>query len=356
VITTKHGDGPVTTGAAPLPPPMLSLVFPIYNEEDNILELHRRLHELLTSSNLDAEVVFVDDGSRDGSLELLRRLSVDEPRYRILSFARNFGHQAAITAGIDYARGSAVVIMDADLQDPPELIHDMMAKWREGYDVVYAVRRKRAGESRFKLLTARWFYRLFAAMIPIEVPLDTGDFRLMSRQVVVVLRELRETHRFVRGMVAWIGFKQTRVLYDRPERFAGTTKYPIRRMVRFALDGITSFSIVPLRFSTYLGLLMSAASLVLAAWAILAKYFLQRTVTGWTTIVVIVTLLASVQFLMIGILGEYVGRIFEEVKRRPLYVVREAINLPRQGDGSCIPDIREPRDLVSNSEPTKNLR
>jgi dolichol-phosphate mannosyltransferase len=354
VITTENGEA--ATGIATPQPPALSLVLPIYNEEEVIPELHRRLQDFLASLNLDADVVFVDDGSRDGSLDLLRRLAADEPRYRILSLARNFGHQAAITAGIDYARGSAVVIMDADLQDPPEVVLDMVGKWREGYDVVYGVRRKRAGESRFKLLTARWFYRLFAAMIPIEAPLDAGDFRLMSRRVVVALRELRETHRFVRGMVAWIGFKQTKVLYDRPGRFAGTTKYPIRRMVRFALDGITSFSIVPLRFSTYLGLLMSAGSLGVATWALLAKYVLQRTVTGWTAIVVIVTLLASVQFLMIGILGEYVGRIFEEVKGRPLYVVRDVVNLPERREGSRIPEAQDPRGLVSNAEPTKNLR
>jgi dolichol-phosphate mannosyltransferase len=312
--------------------PTLSLVLPIHDEEEVIPELHRRLQEFLAKLNVQAEVVFVDDGSRDLSLALLRGLSASEPRYRVLSLARNFGHQAAITAGVDYVRGDAVVIMDADLQDPPEVVAEMLAKWREGFDVVYGVRRKREGETWFKLLTARWFYRLFAVMIPIDVPLDAGDFRLMSRRVVLVLRALRETHRFVRGMVAWIGFKQTSVLYDRPGRFAGTTKYPLRKMARFAIDGITSFSIVPLRFSTYLGIAMSLASLAVTAWALVAKYFFQRTVTGWTAIVVIVALFASVQFFMIGILGEYVGRIYEEVKRRPLYVVREALNLPEGRD------------------------
>jgi len=319
-----------------MPPsrPVLSLVLPIYNEEDVIPELHRRLQEFLTRLGLDAEVLFVNDGSRDRSMDLLRDVAAGEPRYRILSFARNFGHQTAITAGVDYARGKAVVLMDADLQDPPEVVLDMVAKWREGFDVVYGRRRKREGESWFKLVTARWFYRLFAMMIPIEIPLDTGDFRLMSRRVVVALRELRETHRFVRGMVAWIGFKQTEVLYDRPGRFAGETKYPLRKMMRFAVDGITSFSILPLRFSTYLGVLMSLGSLGIIVWALLAKYAFHVTVPGWTTLVVIIAIFASVQLLMIGILGEYVGRIYEEVKRRPLYVVADTVNLARQRDAA----------------------
>jgi glycosyltransferase involved in cell wall biosynthesis len=340
VSTTGHG---ASAGAGDLEPrrPTLSLVLPIYNEEEVIAELHRSLQEFLVRLQLDAEVLFVDDGSRDRSLDLLRNLSLNEPRYRVLSLSRNFGHQAAITAGIDHAQGSAVVVMDADLQDPPEVVLEMVAKWREGYDVVYGVRRKRAGETWFKVLTARIFYRLFAAMIPIETPLDAGDFRLMSRRVIVVLRELRETHRFVRGMVAWIGFRQTKVLYDRPERFAGTTKYPLHKMVRFAIDGITSFSIVPLRVSMYLGIAMSAASLAVAVWALLAKYVFQRTVTGWTAIVVIVTLLASVQFVMIGILGEYVGRIYEQVKGRPLYVVREGIHLDAGGKGAGTQEARE---------------
>jgi dolichol-phosphate mannosyltransferase len=310
------------------PRPTLTLVLPIYNEEEVIPELHGRLQAFLGRLGLDTDVVFVNDGSRDRSMELLRAIAANEPRYRILSFARNFGHQAAITAGVDFARGQAVVVMDGDLQDPPDVVLEMVARWREGFDVVYGRRRSREGETWFKLLTARWFYRLFALMIPIEVPLDAGDFRLMSRRVIVALRELREAHRFVRGMVAWVGFKQTDVPYDRPGRFAGETKYPLRKMVRFALDGITSFSILPLRFSTYLGILMSVASIGVILWALLAKYLFQQTVPGWTAIVIIVAIFASVQLLMIGILGEYVGRIYEEVKRRPLYVVADAVNIP----------------------------
>jgi dolichol-phosphate mannosyltransferase len=315
------------------PRPTLSLVLPIYNEEDVIPVLHRTLQDFLAKLALDAEVIFVNDGSRDGSMALLRELAAEEARYRVVSFARNFGHQTAITAGVDFARGEAVVVMDADLQDPPEVVLAMVAKWREGFDVVYGRRRKREGETWFKLVTARWFYRIFAAMIPNEVPLDTGDFRLMSRNVVVALRSLRETHRFVRGMVAWVGFRQTELLYDRPARIAGETKYPLRKMVRFALDGITSFSILPLRFSTYLGMVMSVASIGVVVWALLAKYVFQRVVQGWTTIVIIVAFLASVQLLMIGILGEYVGRIYEEVKRRPLYIVGETVNMPPRPEG-----------------------
>ncbi len=318
--------------------PTLSLVLPIYNEEEVIPELHNRLREFMGKLGLSSEVIFVNDGSRDRSMELLRGIADGEPRYRVLSFARNFGHQAAITAGIDSARGSAVVVMDADLQDPPEVVLTMIAKWREGFDVVYGRRRKRVGETWFKLVTARIFYRLFAAMIPIEVPLDAGDFRLMSRSVVVAFRELRETHRFVRGMVAWVGFKQTEVLYDRPGRFAGETKYPLRKMVRFALDGITSFSILPLRFDTYLGMLMRAGSVGVIVWALLAKFAYKRVVQGWTATVIIIAFFASVQLLMIGILGEYIGRIYEEVKRRPLYVVGDTVNLGRRPDGDDLED------------------
>lgn len=312
--------------------PTLSLVLPIYNEEEVIPELHKRLAGFLKELALDAEVLFVNDGSKDRSMELLREICKEDARYRVLSFSRNFGHQTAITAGVDYARGKAVVVMDADLQDPPEVVLQMVAKWREGYDVVYARRGKRAGETFFKLVTAKLFYRVFAAMIPIEVPLDTGDFRLMSRNVVVALRELRESHRFVRGMVSWVGFKQTAVVYDRPGRFAGETKYPLRKMLRFAIDGITSFSVLPLRFATYLGVTISFLCVVYAVYAVVEHFVLHTTVQGWTATVLLISLLAAVQLLMIGILGEYVGRIYEEIKRRPLYIVGDRINLARTRD------------------------
>lgn len=337
-------------------PPVLSLVLPIYNEEAVIPELHARLQQFLPRLGLETEVVFVDDGSRDRSLELLRAIAANEPRYRVLSFARNFGHQAAITAGLDQARGEAIVVMDADLQDPPEVVLEMVARWREGFDVVYGKRRSREGETWLKLLTAKWFYRLFAAMIPIEVPLDTGDFRLMSRRIVTVLRELRETHRFVRGLVAWLGFKQTAVLYDRPARFAGETKFPLRKMVRFAIDGITSFSILPLRFATYLGILISIVSVGVASWAMLAHFVFHATVPGWTTVIVLVSLLAAVQLIMTGILGEYIGRIYEQVKKRPLYVVAERLNCADEAANDAPVDLRFPRAVAVAGAPRADLR
>jgi glycosyltransferase involved in cell wall biosynthesis len=312
--------------------PTLTLVLPIYNEEEVIPILHGRLQGFLGTLGVDVEVLFVNDGSKDKSLPLLRELAAKDTRYRVLSFSRNFGHQSAITAGVDYARGRAVVVMDADLQDPPEVVVEMLARWRDGYDVVYGKRRSREGETWFKLVTAKYFYRVFRAMIPIDVPLDAGDFRLMSRQVVLTMRSLREAHRFVRGMVAWVGFRQVAVLYDRPGRAAGETKYPLRKMVRFAIDGITSFSVLPLRFATYLGMFISVASVAYAGWALFDKVVLHATVQGWTTTVVLVALLSSVQLLMIGILGEYVGRIYEQVKQRPLYVVGDRVNLAREPD------------------------
>jgi polyisoprenyl-phosphate glycosyltransferase len=321
--------------------PTLTLVLPIYNEEEVIPILHGRLQSFLSTLGVDAEVLFVNDGSKDQSLPLLRELAAKDARYQVLSFSRNFGHQSAISAGVDYARGQAVVVMDADLQDPPEVVVEMLARWREGFDVVYGQRRSREGETWFKLVTAKMFYRVFRAMIPIEVPLDAGDFRLMSRQVVLTLRSLREAHRFVRGMVAWVGFRQIAVLYDRPGRAAGETKYPLRKMIRFAVDGITSFSVLPLRFATYLGMIISVASVAYAAWALFVKIVLHATVQGWTTTVVLVALLSSVQLLMIGILGEYVGRIYEQVKLRPLYIVGERINVAKEADTDEL-DVREP--------------
>jgi dolichol-phosphate mannosyltransferase len=314
-----------------MPSPVLSLVLPIFNEEEIIPELDRRLKSFLANVGSGVgenwEVVFVNDGSRDKSLALLRELVTAEPRYKLLSFSRNFGHQLAITAGVDRAEGDAVVVMDADLQDPPEVVAEMLVKWREGHDVVYAVRDKRHGETLFKRFTAAAFYRVFQRLLGnLKIPLDTGDFRLMSRQVVLTLRALREQHRFVRGMVSWVGFRQAAVHYDRPARQAGETKYPLRKMIRFAVDGITSFSVVPLRLATWLGIIAGLGTLVIATWAAYEKLFGRGVVQGWTTIMILVGLGSSAQLLMTGILGEYVGRIYEEVKRRPLYVVAEEKN------------------------------
>jgi len=330
--------------------PKLSIVLPIFNEEAVIPELDRRLRAFLADlPEVGAawEVVFIDDGSRDGSRALLEALAAAEPRYKLIAFARNFGHQMAITAGMDRAEGDAVVIMDADLQDPPEVVGEMLAKHREGYDVVYGVRRKREGESLFKRATAAMFYRVMRRMVRVSLPVDAGDFRLMSRPVVLTLRALREQHRFVRGMVAWVGFRQTAVYYERPARFAGETKYPLRKMIRFAVDGITSFSVVPLRMATWLGVMAGLVSLAVAGWALYAHFFAAQVVPGWTTIMIFVGLGSSAQLLMTGVLGEYVGRIYEEVKRRPLYVVAREVNLPATTTGEHRPVLPPPGPRAS---------
>jgi len=310
--------------------PELSLIIPIYNEELVIPELHRRLCEVMADLSQVVsswEVVFIDDGSKDKSLGMLREISASEKRYKVLSFSRNFGHQLAITAGLDRAEGDAVVIIDADLQDPPEVIKQMIAKWREGFDVVYGVRRTRAGETLFKKLTAAAFYSVLRVMLGgLPIPVDAGDFRLVGRPVVLTLRSLKEKHRFVRGMVTWVGFKQFALLYDREARFAGETKYPFSKMLRFAIDAITSFSIIPLRFATWLGVLSGLVAGVAALVVLYAKLFSNDTVQGWTTIMIAVALGSSAQLIMIGVLGEYIGRIYEEIKRRPLYVMAEQIN------------------------------
>jgi dolichol-phosphate mannosyltransferase len=313
--------------------PELSLVLPIFNEEEVIPELRRRLGEFLSEVPAATwEVVFVNDGSADRSLELLKEICKEEPRFRLISFSRNFGHQFAITAGLDYARGQSVVVMDSDLQDPPEVITAMLEKWREGFDIIHAVRRKRQKESVFKRATAYVFYRLLRAFAGVAIPVDAGDFRLMSRRVVLTMRALREVNRFVRGMVAWVGFRQTIIEYDRNPRFAGQTHYPLRKMIRFALDGITSFSIVPLRMATYLGLAAGVVGIVIVAWAAYERFYNARVVPGWTTIVIAVALASSAQLVMTGVLGEYVGRIYEEIKRRPLYIISEEVNAERDSD------------------------
>ena len=331
--------------------PQLSLVIPVYNEEDSLPELDRRLRALF--ANLPQvgekwEVVFVDDGSTDNSRSLLVSMAGAESRYRLVGFSRNFGHQFAITAGVDRADGDAVVVLDADLQDPPSVVSDMIDKHRSGYDVVYGVRNKREGETWFKRATAALFYRIIRSITGVAIPLDAGDFRLMSRPVVLTLRALREQHRFVRGMVAWIGFRQTAVYYDREARFAGTTKYPVSKMLKFAIDGITSFSILPLRVATWLGVFAAVCAFGIGAWAIAVRVLGLGTVPGWTTIMFAVALGSSAQLLMTGVLGEYVGRIYEEIKRRPLYVIEQEINAPRQSElasdkTATTRDVTEPR-------------
>ncbi len=304
--------------------PMLSVVVPIFNEERALPELYRRLTNVLRGEG-SYEIVFVNDGSRDGSLSLLRQLAGADPCVKVLSLSRNFGHQVSITAGLDHAAGDAVVVMDGDLQDPPELIPALVARWREGYDVVYAVRQSRAGESWLKRWTARRFYRLFARITQLDAPLDAGDFRLLSRRTVEHVRQLREANRYVRGLVSWVGLRQTGVPYARDARYAGHTKFRLRQMLPFSVDGITSFSFVPLQVSTYIGLGLAACCLVYVG-VVLRAALAGHTVPGWASTLVVILLLFAMQFVILGVHGAYIGRIYSEVKRRPLYIVDELLN------------------------------
>lgn len=304
--------------------PRFSIIAPVYNEEPIIDELHRRISEVMNSTGEAWELVLVNDGSYDGSAEKMHAAQArDVEHVRVINFARNFGHQNAVTAGLDYARGDAIVVIDADLQDPPEVILQLIEKWREGYHVVYAVRSDRKGESWFKKVTAKLFYRLIYRITDVDIPLDTGDFRLMDRQVVNALKTMREHNRFIRGMTSWVGFRQTGVHYVRQERFAGQTKYPLKKMVRFALDAITGFSYFPLQVTIY-------ASLILALIAVLAVplvAFLRLTglsvFEGQATTLVVVLLMSSFQLFFFFIMGQYVARIYDEVRQRPLYVVSD---------------------------------
>ena len=306
----------------------MSIVLPVFNEEHGLAELHRRLTQVLGATGLTYELIFVNDGSSDGSWTRILELGAADPQVCAVRLSRNFGHQVAITAGVDVARGDLVVVMDSDMQDPPELIPALYAKHKEGFDVVYAKRRTREGETRLKKATATIFYRLIRRMATIDIPVDTGDFRLMSRRVVNDLRRLQERHRFVRGLVTWVGYNQAEVLYDRAARAAGTTKYPFSKMVRFALDGLTGFSSQPLRVASSVGAVLAVASLALMAGLILYRLADgEGLVSGWTSLAVAMLFLGSVQLLAIGILGEYIGRIYEEVKGRPLYLVRDSINI-----------------------------
>lgn len=314
--------------------PELSVVVPVYNEEESIGELERRLGTVLARVAPDHEVILVNDGSRDGTAAVLERLCRPGSRYRALHFSRNFGHQAAVAAGLRYAIGRAVVVMDADLQDPPELLEPMLARWREGYDVVYAQRASRQDEGPLKRGFAWGYYRLLHSLSPVQIPSDTGDFCLMSRAVVDVLVALPERNRYVRGLRAWAGFRQTAVPFDRPARFAGEPKYTFRKSLGLALNGIISFSKTPLRLATWLGLLVSAASFLLGIWFIYLR--LSGTgfeIRGWASTVVIILFLGGVQLLTIGIIGEYLSRIYDEVKDRPLFVISSRSNFDRAPAG-----------------------
>lgn len=299
-----------------------SIVIPVFNEEAVLPVLLRRLELLLDRLDGPAEAIFVDDGSSDCGPTVLRALAKHDKRYRYIGLSRNFGHQVAITAGMDAAQGDAVVVMDADLQDPPEVVEQMIAKWKEGYEVVYARRLSRAGESKFKLATAHFFYRMLGSMSSVGIPADVGDFRLIDRKVLDALRQMPEQDRFVRGMIAWLGFKQTEVTFHRLERAAGETKYPLWRMVRLAANAALGFSDAPLRLAIWCGLAVSGFALLYGGYVVVLWLMHDSSlVAGWSSTIIVVSLLCGINMLMTGIVGLYVGRIHAEVKRRPLYVV-----------------------------------
>ena len=305
-------------------PPTFSIIAPIFNELENLPELYRRVSEVMDSTGETWELILVDDGSTDGSTDRIREMAANDERVRPVIFARNFSHQIAVTAGLDYSRGQAVTIIDADLQDPPEVILEMIARWREGYEVVYAVRSEREGEGWFKLFTASLFYRLIYRITDVDIPMDSGDFRLLDRKVVNVMNSMRERHRFLRGMSVWVGFRQIGVNYRRAARFAGSTKYPFKKMFRLAINAITSFSYFPLQVATFFGFISAGLSLVAIPVVIIERLAGSQEFIGQATTLIAVLFLGGVQLISLGILGEYIGRLYDEAKGRPLYIVREA--------------------------------
>lgn len=316
--------------SVPMPAPLHSIVIPVYNESAGIAPLFERVRSVADRIGEGVEIILVDDGSRDGSADTLDRLHERDPRFKAIHFSRNFGHQIAITAGLEWARGDTVTVMDADLQDPPEVIPDFIAKWREGFEVVFGVRRHREGETFFKKATAKAFYRLIRRLTQVDIPVDTGDFRLMDRKAVDAFLRLPERHRFIRGLVSWVGFRQTGVPYDRASRSHGETHYPLRKMLKFAIDGVTSFSTFPLQLATYVGVGTAALSFLGILYVLYSKFVTHATIQGWASLMVVVLFLGGVQLLALGILGEYLGRTFDETRRRPLYFVARATGFEKQ--------------------------
>ena len=343
---SSSAPGPPSLEALATPQPvpplrvlgMLSVVAPMYQEAESAQEFYRRVSEAL--EGLQWELVLVNDGSRDGTAEILDAISIADPRVKVIHLSRNFGHQPALTAGLEHASGDAICMIDSDLQDPPELIPQMLEAWRRGSDVVYAVRESRVGETKFKLWTAHLFYRLFRRLAQIDVPPDAGDFRLVDRRALDALLSMRERNRFLRGMTIWVGYTQTAIAYERQARHAGETKYPLRKMLRFSLDAIVSFSSFPLQVATLIGFLCSALALLMLPLVVLARIF-ELFEPGVPTILTVVLLVGGIQLVSVGIIGEYVGRIYDEVKRRPLYIVRDRRNLP--GPYPAVPDERRSR-------------
>lgn len=302
-----------------------SLVIPVFNEHDGLNALFERVKNVCDRVESEVagttEVILVNDGSQDGSTERLDELPGRDRRFKILHLSRNFGHQVAITAGLEWARGETVTVMDADLQDPPEVIVDLVKKWKEGAEVVYAVRRTREGETAFKLWTASMFYRTIRKLTNVDIPLDTGDFRLMDRKAVDAFLKMPERHRFVRGMVSWVGFRQVGVPYDRASRKHGETHYPFKKMLKFALDGVTAFSMIPLQLATYIGVFSAAFSFLGILYILYLRFLTDRTIQGWTSLMVVVLFIGGAQLLALGVIGEYLGRTYDETRRRPLYII-----------------------------------
>lgn len=304
-------------------PHTISVVVPCYNEEEVLHELKRRLFEVISNLKIPFEIILVDDGSKDKTWPIMQELAADTPGLKCIRLSRNYGHQIALTCGLDQALGEVILVIDADLQDPPELLGPMLEKWREGYDVVYGKRKKRMGEPLSKIIFAFCFYRVFAKLTGFELPSDTGDFRLLDRKALDALLKLRERHRFIRGMVSWVGFKQTPFFYDRPERFAGTTKYPFKKSLFLALDAITSFSFAPLRMASYLGIGISIFAFFYILVVLYLRIFTDISEPGYTSLMAAVLFLGGVQLMVLGLMGEYVGRIFEQGQKRPLYLIDE---------------------------------
>lgn len=311
---------------------LISVVIPVYYEEEVVEACYRELRQVMLRNKWHYELIFVNDGSKDRTLPLLKNIAQQDQGVKIIDFARNFGHQVAVTAGVFESTGDVTVIIDADLQDPPCVIEQMVSKWKEGYDVVYAKRKCRKGETFFKKVTAKAFYRLLAYMSEIDIPTDTGDFRLMDKKVVDAFRAMPEHNRFVRGMVSWIGFEQTFVTYERDERLAGETKYPLKKMLHFAADGIISFSTKPLKVMRTMGFMTVVLAFLLLLHSLISKFLWHSATTGWTSLMVAITFFSGVQLFSIGILGEYIGRIYDETRNRPLYLIKEKVNFELRQD------------------------
>jgi glycosyltransferase involved in cell wall biosynthesis len=305
---------------------MYSIVIPLFNEELVVNETYKRVRTVMDSTGEPYEIIFVNDGSRDGTLGKVREIAKMDRNICLISFSRNFGHQSAITAGMDYSKGQAVIVIDADLQDPPEVMLKMIDKWKEGYEVVYGLRIKRKGETFFKKVTAKIYYRILNKLTDVDIPVDVGDFRLIDRKVCDALKKLPERNRYVRGLISWLGFRQTGVEFVREERLAGETKYPFRKMIKLALDGITSFSYKPLKLASYIGAAISAIGFLYLLVVIFQKLFTDTTVQGWASLIAITLFFNGIILLILGIIGEYIRRIYDEAKGRPIYIVSEIVN------------------------------